>query len=204
MNQLRGVDISHHNNIFDFKKLFAGGWPYAFLKATEGTTFIDPRFNERWAAVKAAGVIRGAYHFFHANKDPIAQAHHYLQVIGKLGVGDLPAALDFEVTDGIGRETQIAQIQTWLDIVEKETGKVPIFYSYVSFIKALSLPQSFTRYPLWLANYKVSAPHVPGPWKACTFWQDAEDGASPGAGRHVDTDYFYGNMTDLKKLAGLI
>ncbi|WP_445305221.1 MULTISPECIES: GH25 family lysozyme [unclassified Microcoleus] len=42
-----------------------GGILLSFVKSTEGATLVSQTFARNWAAVKAAGIQRGAYyHFF--------------------------------------------------------------------------------------------------------------------------------------------
>ena len=47
----------------------AHGIDFAFVKASEGETLRDPQFDHNWAAAKAAGLTRGAYHFYRADGD---------------------------------------------------------------------------------------------------------------------------------------
>ena len=77
---LQGIDVSHYQGTVDWGKVKSTGKVFAFAKATESTGSTDSQFATNWAAMKAAGVIRGAYHFFHADQDAAAQANHFLQV----------------------------------------------------------------------------------------------------------------------------
>ena len=70
-------------------------------------------FAGNWPAMKAAGIIRGAYHFVglplpstspsNWNDDIHSQVDHSLAAIGPLQSGDLPPALDFEDGDSPAR-----------------------------------------------------------------------------------------------------
>jgi lysozyme len=51
---------------------------FAFIKATEGIGNADPQFRRNWKKSKAAGLIRGAYHFFIASKDGMMQAQNFI------------------------------------------------------------------------------------------------------------------------------
>jgi len=94
-----GGASSHYDDVVDWTKVKASGRDFAIAKATEGDTFDDPQFATNWAAMKQAGVVRSAYHFFHSTDDPIVQADHLLSVMGPLEPGDLPPSLDLEVTE---------------------------------------------------------------------------------------------------------
>ena len=72
-----GLDLSHHNEKVEIMKL--KGLGFVILKATEGETYVDAKFASRWLGLKSVGVKRGAYHFYRTNKDPIAQAKHFLK-----------------------------------------------------------------------------------------------------------------------------
>ena len=51
-----GVDTSHyqHHPSLNWSSVRSDGVRFAFLKATEGSTFTDPYFKADWAATKAA------------------------------------------------------------------------------------------------------------------------------------------------------
>src|SRR5579859_5530209 len=78
---VKGVDISHYDGTIDWATAHGDGIDFAFAKATESTNFTDPTFATNWAGMKKAGVVRGAYHFFHADVDPTAQMTYFVQAI---------------------------------------------------------------------------------------------------------------------------
>src|SRR5262249_54534243 len=57
-----GIDATHAD-VVDWKQCKVHGVVFAFVKATEGTSFKDPAFRENWSAMREAGIIRGAYHY---------------------------------------------------------------------------------------------------------------------------------------------
>ena len=172
-----------------------GGYQFAFIKATEGTTFKNSLFDSDWAAALNAGVIRGAYHFFHPGDDPVAQAQFFLATIGSLQRNDLPPVLDWEVTDGMSASVQIQNAQIWLQQVESATGKTPIIYVDPSFWNQLGNPPEFVRYPLYIANYGVTCPSIPPPWNTWAFWQTGI-GPVPGLQSvQADLDVFNGILS---------
>ena len=80
-----GVDVSHHNGRVDWEALLAATRTprvqFAVIKATEGITVPDERFDENWRAVLASP-LRGlaAYHFLTAS-DPARQAEHFIRTV---------------------------------------------------------------------------------------------------------------------------
>ena len=130
------------------------------MKATQGTSFLDPRFEENWTRSRDAGVQRGAYHFFDPSEDAAAQASHFLKT-AKLEPGDLPPALDIEMMKRSTLSTTLEGISTWLTAVQAGTGRTPIIYTSASFWQQLGNPPNPGDHPLWVAHYGVAVPHLP-------------------------------------------
>jgi lysozyme len=193
------MDVSHYDGTIDWTKAHTAGIDFAFVKATEGTTFTDPMFATNWAAMKAAGVVRGAYHFFHSNMDPVAQADFVTTTVGTLEPGDLPIVIDLEVTDGNSEATVASTAKTFLDAVTKSTGITAMIYTSPSFLSDFS---TFAGNPLWVANWGVMCPDVPSPWSTWTFWQNSSTGTVSGVSgaSAVDLDYFNGTPAQLTAL----
>lgn len=194
-----GLDIYHGDPISNWSDV-AKQNAFVFLKATEGTTYIDPTFLKRRDDARSVGLLVGAYHFFHPNLNPITQANHFLSVVGDLQKGDLPCVLDFESHDGISVANQIAMALQFLKIVEDKTGLIPIIYASPSFINEIGNPEDLKKYPLWVANYGVNAPHIPKPWDQYTFWQMSDSAIIPGIIGHCDKDLFNGSIDELRTL----
>lgn len=193
----KGIDIYHGDYISDITKVMGAGFMYAFLKAWENAE--DSSFAFRWNALHGK-MIRGAYDFFHPEKNPLTQANQFLAAVGKLEDGDLPHTLDWESTGGTSSATDRANGLVWLTQVEKVSGKTPIIYGSPAFLQALSLDGRFTRYGLWLANYGVTCPSVPSPWSnTWQFWQSNGGTSVPGMRGPCDTDVYNGTLDDLKK-----
>lgn len=190
-----GIDISHHNGYVDFRTLKLAGIEYVFAKCNEYT--VDNMYTRHRAGAMSAGLLFGAYDFFHPANDPTVQAHNFLNR-SRLDPGDLPAVLDWETTDDIPAPADVKRAQVWLDIVEKATGKKPIIYGSPYFLQNLNLNSGFLNYPLWVAHYGTAAPLVPAPWHDWAFWQFTESGSH--AVPHKDLDIFNGTYADLQKM----
>lgn len=197
---LQGLDLSHYQPKVDWKKVAKGSTKFCFLKATEGLGTKDSSYQNHYKGCKDNGILVGAYHFFRADYSVEAQADLFLRV-AKPAKGDLPPVLDLENHGKMSVAAQVANAERFLAILTEATGHWPILYASPSFINELANPQSFFKYPLWLANYGVKAPHVPPPWSRPDFWQYAESGKIDGidAGG-VDHNMFYGSMKDLQAL----
>lgn len=202
-----GIDVSGHQGIVNWDAVKGAGIVFAFIKAAEGTGFVDPQWARNIGEARRVGVIPGAYFYYHYNLDPTAQANHFLHVMGALHAGDMPPTVDVEApTDGSGASqgvsANIARLQTFLDVVETATRHKPIIYTYPSVWQTtMGNTSHFVGYPLWIANYGVSHPTVPGGWPGYKFWQYTDQGSVPGA-LHVDRDVFNGTLSELQAFAG--
>lgn len=202
---VRGVDVSGYDVDTSWATVKNQGFEFAFIKATEGGTYVNPQFKKDWMETKRAGVIRGAYHFFRPARDAELQAEHFCRTVGLMDGFDLPPVLDWEVSDRMTVGAQISRALHWLQLVEKETKKIPMIYCSPGYFNSLKNPTEFARYPLWVANYGVQCPHVPPPWHEWRVWQNGDNSRVPGINaKKADTNLFNGTMAQLKRFcAGL-
>lgn len=204
----KGIDVSHYEPIVDWKQAWAMGKRFAFAKATDGVGSTDAKFALHRANSKAAGFIFGGYHFLrYSGWDPIRQAEFFLKVSGGVLAGELPLTLDVEWDNTTPKYRDGGQIDAaaadkalqCLEHLERATGMAPIVYTAASFFAGIPHPERFARFPLWIANYNVSAPMVPPPWTHWAFWQWTDHEAVPGTGK-IDSNIFNGSLTDLQAM----
>jgi len=193
-----GIDVSHYQGTVDWAKVQSAGNSFAFAKATESVGSVDTQFATNWAGMKDAGLIRGAYHFFHADANATDQADHFMQTV-QLEPGDLPPVLDIESggLDGASDSALIEGVTTWLSLVEQNTGFTPMIYVSPSFANEY-LQSKFGAYPLWVAEYGVSQPKTTNGWETWTFWQHSQSGTMSGVSGPVDLDTFNGPVSKLR------
>jgi len=205
---IRGIDVSHFQGTVNWPSVAGSKVAFCFVKATEGTSYVDPCFQQNWAGSAAAGLLRGAYHFGHASSDPVTQAQHFFATVGALGTQDLPPVLDLETLDGQSPADTLQWALTFLAEADALFGRQTIVYTDTGFWQSLeNVPgcQVLAQRPLWLAAYSAQ-PKVPPPWQAWTFWQ-YNDGTSnggtavPGVSGEVDQDWFAGTLSDLAALS---
>lgn len=155
---------------------------HVVMKATEGEKFKDSHFERWWKEAGAAGISRGAYHFYRSSKDPARQAKHYIRTV-RLTHRDLPPVLDIETThSGLTREQLNKDLLTWLQLIEKEYGRKPIVYTGDAFASDWLLPDIKEHYPLWIARYNAQPPRNKG-WK---YWQFTDRAVVYGINGLVD------------------
>lgn len=196
---VEGIDVSHYQGRIDWARVKAAGKDFAFAKAAQGNTTGDSAFAENWPAMKAAGILRGAYDFYVAGDDPKTQAKNFTSRI-KLEPGDLPPMVDIE-TESPGAESDsqlIRDLHEFIGILSDKYGVMPFIYTGPSFWNA-HFDGSFSDCPLWVAEYGVSKPKPVTGWKYWTIWQYSQSGAVDGIGGAVDLDYFNGSLDQLRK-----
>jgi GH25 family lysozyme M1 (1,4-beta-N-acetylmuramidase) len=92
------VDVSFYEGTINWAQVKAGGYTFAFAKATKGTTITDSYFVSNQINGNAAGMVMGAYHFGRPeNNSATAEANYFLSVAGPyIKACHLPPALDVE------------------------------------------------------------------------------------------------------------
>lgn len=195
-----GFDITHNSPVKDWAAVVADGMSFVFLRATQGTTFVDPAFKEQWVQSKAAGLIRGAYHFG-VGGNGLLQADHFLELVNPER-GDL-LALDLEQNPQ-GSSMTLDDASDFVKRIKEKTGKYPIIYSGHT-IKELitSNPEKaaeIIKCPLWIASYSSNDPILPSSWNKWTFWQLSYSYKIKGLGVS-DLNVFNGTIEELKKLS---
>lgn len=203
LDKTYGFDISHYQNKEDIKwdSLSIGNktipLEFVVMRATMGNRNADKNFNEFWASAKEYKLIRGAYHFYRADEDPVIQANNFLDNV-KLESGDLPPVLDIEkIPKSKSKEKLIEDLKVWCKIVEETYGEKPIIYTYYHYYKDF-LRGEFEGYPIWLANYNdVPEPSPEDHW---VFWQFTENGIVYGINSKIDLNIYNGGVWSLKSL----
>lgn len=195
-SQATGIDVSHFQGTVNWKEVAASGAVFAFVKATQGITYVDPQFAVNWPALKEAGLLRGAYHFYEPADDPASQAHHFLSTV-TLEPGDLPPVLDVEINGGVSSQQLWNGVSAWLQAVQTATGRQPLVYTAPGFWSSNSPDLALTCHPLWLADY-ASQPTLPHGWSTWQFWQHSQTGTVAGVSGSVDLDLFNGTAQQLR------
>ena len=151
--EIHGIDISHYQGEIDWEKLRNHGMiekcpvRFVMIKATEGASKLDDKFNDNFYQAREYGFIRGAYHFWSVHSSGRAQAEYFMKQV-KLEEGDLPPVLDVEHKAKSQTDEEFKEsVLTWLRLVEKKYGVKPIIYTYYKFkMRYLSDP-IFDEYP---------------------------------------------------------
>lgn len=204
---IKGIDTSHHNGdkgLIDWKKVKEAGYVFAFLKATQGTSFKDWQYLRDRKEARAAGVVVGHYHFagddLGVAKNPIDEADFFLSVVGDLQA-DEPLMLDWEIE----LDNAPAWCLAFLSRIEEKTGVKPLLYTNEA--RVLKLDWSVVveaDFGLWVAKYgvndgKMNAEPKAGKWPFVAIWQYTSVGTVPGIIGNVDVDAAYMTLETLKR-----
>ena len=196
--KVHGIDVSHHQGTIDWDAVKAtekGEYPirFAFMKATEGGDYKDSRFAENFRGAGEVGIIRGAYHFYNPNTDPVRQADFFISQV-RLVKGDLAPVLDVERKPRDKVQLQ-ADLKKFLHRLEQHYGMKPIIYTSFKYKTRYLDDPELDAYPFWIAHYYVDTLSYGGPWH---FWQHTDYGTVPGIDTNVDLNVFNGSWEELK------
>lgn len=211
MDGVLGTDISRWEDNpstpkkIDFVKMKNAGAKFVIFKATQGKSYTDRVFTGSYE--DASILIRGAYHFLDWSATAAQQAEHFLAKIANVKL-DFPPIVDYEYrTNAPSRSVAIGMLETFVKTVEARTGRVPIIYTAPAYWNEFgSKAAAWKKYPLWIANYKVTKPAIPLPWTDYLMWQytDSGDGEAFGTEtKEIDLNVFNGTENDLRKFVGL-
>ena len=198
-----GLDVSkYQDKQLTWPILAANGIVFVFIKASDGLGK-DLSFQKHSDGAKGVGILRGAYHFFRANRPAKDQA----LLIATLSQGlELPVLLDVE-RDAPGPDgqdgteddilTHEQDVLVCCQEIERLTHKKPILYSYGPFLTAHKI--GLSSYALAIADYRSGPPTCPFPWKTYKFHQYAGDnGRTIGAAGPIDLDRYRGTPQEMR------
>ncbi|MGW4072939.1 lysozyme [Streptomyces asiaticus] len=204
---VEGVDVSDHQGSVDWAALWDDDVRFAYVKATESTTYKNPSFAAQYNGSFQQGMIRGAYHFALPDRSSGTRQADFFVAHGGDWSDDgrtLPPVLDLEynpygatcygLTD--------AQIVNWIGDftarVKELTGRRPVIYTTTGWWRTCTGDSAAfaERNRLWLARYAATPGPLPAGWKAHTLWQYTSSGPLVG-----DHNRFNGSLADLKALA---
>ncbi|WP_410647879.1 lysozyme [Amycolatopsis sp. cmx-4-54] len=204
--QTLGHDVSGHQGEVDWPTAASTGAKFVYVKATEGTGFVNPRFVQQYNGSYGVGLIRGAYHFARPDiSDGAAQAHYFVDHGGGWSKDGktLPGALDVEYNPygetcyGKTPAQMVAWVTSFATTYLQRTGRHPTIYTSTSWWKRCTgNSNAFWQNPLWLARYNTAIGELPASWKTHTIWQFADKGSLPG-----DQNWFNGTADRVSALS---
>jgi len=199
---VRGVDVSHYQGEIDWAVLAAEDIDFAFIKATEGSIFVDPEFEYNFSEARASGLCVGAYHFFSFDSPAKTQAKNFTDTVKPFD-GMLPPVVDFEFygdkeKDPPPKEEVLQALDELLSILYEHYGLKPIIYateiSYDTYLAG-----DYGEYDIWIRNV-ITRPKM-SDGREWTFWQYTNRGlldGYDGEERFIDYNVFAKSEEEFK------
>ncbi len=207
VTQTPGLDVSSYQGDVDWKKAWKHGARFAYVKATEATSYTNPYFAQQYNGSYKVGMIRGAYHF--ATPDTSAgrtQADWFVAHGGRWSRDGrtLPPMLDIEYNPygakcfGKSHAAMVGWIRAFVNEVHARTTRWATIYTTTDWWRTCTgNTKAFSsRDPLFVADYNGAPKPLPAGWRTYTVWQYADSGTFPG-----DQDRFNGALSRVRALA---
>jgi GH25 family lysozyme M1 (1,4-beta-N-acetylmuramidase) len=207
VTQTPGMDVSGYQGNVNWAGAWANGGKFAYVKATEGTTYTNPYFAQQYNGSYNVGMIRGSYHFGLPNSSSGATQADYFIAHGGGWSADgktLPGTLDIEYNPygatcyGLSASGMVSWISSFSNQYHARTGRYPTIYTSTSWwTQCTGNSSAFAaNNALWVARYSTSVGTLPAGWGVQTFWQYADSGVFPG-----DQDRFNGALDRVQAYA---
>jgi Glycosyl hydrolases family 25 len=140
-----GLDISHHQDLgLDLAQCRREGIEFVFIKATEGSSFIDGEFGANLAEARAAGLLACAYHYVRSNASAAAQVANVQRVVPR----DVPVIPDVEANSG-----GLALTRDVVGRLRAAGYTVPLTYLPRWYWQQIGSPSLAGLPPLWSSRY---------------------------------------------------
>jgi len=218
---VQGIDVASFQHpsgaVINWAQVAGAGYKFAFIKATEGSYYVNPYYAGDATGAQNAGLLTAPYAFGIPNYSGGAlQADYALDRANYAANGrTLPLILDIEYDPydqpvssggdgtnecyGLSTTQMVAWISAFVTEASRRTGQSPVIYTTADWWNTCTgNSAAFTANPLWVASY-ASTPTVPTPWAgAWTYWQYTNAAKPPGISSSVTTDANWLSSTALE------
>ncbi|MDW9600154.1 cell-wall lytic protein [Sinorhizobium meliloti] len=190
------VDLSHHNSEPDWPTLMGFGTVGVIMKASEGTTYIDPTFFERRIDAQAAGLLVSSYHYLHGGQIEAQMAHYLATVLPREGERlcidhEADATLD-ELVAAV-KYIRVSRPDLQVTVYSGHTIKEQLGESRDAYLAENT--------SLWIAQYcEDAAPTWPqATWPCWSLWQYTDSAPVAGIPEPVDGNRWNGTEESLRE-----
>lgn len=200
---VRGVDVSHYQGDIDWQILSRqDDISFAFIKATEGSLYVDEKFDCNYAEARNTGLRVGAYHFFSFESTGVSQAENFISAV-KSYDNMLPPVIDLELYSDFRYDPPAAKVvrgelDDLVSALKKHYGVNPIIYvteeTYELYLKG-----GYEDCDIWIRSV-FRKPRIPD-GREWTFWQytnrERLDGYV-GEEKFIDMNVFNGSAEEFE------
>lgn len=173
---------------------------FVFIKCSEGKDILSKYYNADLDSCLSHGIRVAPYHFFSSKSNAKDQAAHYI-AHARINEGTMRPMLDVEpeskqLKEMGGIEGCIAGMTTFVDEVEKATGRKCVLYLNQNFVKRYYhlFTETLRQCDIWIAKYHEKHPYTPH-----CIWQFSCKGRVNGIYGDVDLDVFNGSREDFER-----
>lgn len=149
-----GIDIASHQRDIAVKDVPAD---FVIVKASQGSWYVNPYFQKKYAQAKAAGRLVGIYHYSEGTSVE-KEVAFFLQTIGTR-VGEALLFLDWEgQSNSMFGKDDVYYCLKFMDLVFEMTGVKMLLYVSKSVLRSRNWKQVIEKgYKIWPAQYRNDA-----------------------------------------------
>lgn len=200
--ELKGIDVSKHNGVIDWKKIKNSGIDFAIIRTGYGKVNNakqrDEQFENNYRGAKAEGIKLGAYHYSYALtvEDALMEADFVLDMLNGKQF-EFPIYFDIEDKSQMNlTKKQCTEItDAFCKKLEKENYWVGV-YSFDSFFSTHFDIDIQDRYTIWVARVENIKPTS---CKKYDIWQYSHKGSVTGSSVETDLNIGYKDFEPIIK-----
>ncbi len=195
---IKGVDVSAYQGDIDWPLLAQQDIQFAFIKATEGSSFVDEKFAYNYEQAQSTDLRISAYHFFSYDSSGKTQAENF---IANVPITDnmLPPVIDVEFYGDKEQNLPDAQttrqeLDVMIEMLAEHYGLEPIIYATQKAYR-LYIKDYYPDNDIWIRN--VYIPPILLDDKGWVFWQYTDTAkleGYKGEEQYIDINVFYGTQ----------
>lgn len=201
---IRGVDISSYQGSIDWQILAQNNIKFAYIKASEGSRFVDERFKSNWNNAQKTNLRIGAYHFLSFDSSGADQADNFVNTV-PFSNNSLPPAIDIEFyktsnSTNTENDKVLANLSQMINKLKTIYLKEPLIYvtnaTYEKYIK-----NHFINNQIWIRDV-LFQPKLSNN-REWLIWQYSDKNRLKGYSgdeKFIDMNIFNGNIEKLQSL----
>ena len=203
---VRGVDVSSYQGDIDWQTLASQEISFVFIKATEGSSFVDDYFEYNYREAQKTRLRVGAYHFFSYDSGGKTQAENFIRTV-EACENMLPPVIDLEFYGNKEKNPpdQIEvreQLTILITALEAHYGMKPILYATQKSYD-LYLAGAYEDCDIWIRSVIASPALSDG--RQWAFWQYTDRARLDGyhsKEKAIDMNVFHGTKDDFINYEG--